>query len=122
MAFWGRLFGSEKVIDAGISTIDKAFYTNQEKAEDGMKAMQLKAVLLQSYAAFKIAQRFLALIYGIPYVTAWFATFAASFFVDVVEQMEFLTNSDMAIANLIILGFYFGGGAAESIFKFRAKK
>lgn len=122
MGILGKLFGSEKVVDAGISTIDKAFYTKEEKAEDSMKAMQLKASLLQSYAAFKVAQRFLALLYGIPYATAWFVAFCASFFVDVETQMNMLSNSDMAVANLIILGFYFGGGAAESIFRFRAAK
>jgi len=119
---FAKLFGSQKVIDAGMAGIDKAFYTKEEKAEDALKAMTLKAQLLKSYEAFKLAQRLLALLYGIPYVTAWFAVFAASFWVNVDKQFNFLMNSDMAIANLIILGFYFGGGAAESIFKFRAKK
>ena len=33
MGILGKLFGSDKVIDAGISGIDKAFYTDEEKAE-----------------------------------------------------------------------------------------
>ena len=122
MGILSKLFGSQKVIDAGISGIDKAFYTEEERADNIAKGMTLKAMLLKAYEPFKIAQRFLALIYGIPYVTAWFGTFAASFFVDVSVQMELLKNSDMATANLIILGFYFGGGAAESIFKYKAVK
>jgi len=122
MGILSKLFGSQKIIDAGISGIDKAFYTEEERADNIAKGMTLKAMLLKAYEPFKIAQRFLALIYGIPYVTAWFGTFAASFFVDDSVQMELLKNSDMATANLIILGFYFGGGAAESIFKYKAVK
>ena len=119
MNIFAKLLGTEKVIDAGINGIDKAFYTAEEKAEDTSKRMGLKVSLLRAYEPFKIAQRFLAIVYGVPYVAAWFATFSASFFVDVSVQFDFLISSDMAVANLIILGFYFGGGAAESIFKFR---
>lgn len=122
MGLISRLFGSEKVIDGGISAIDKAFYTAEEKADDHTRRMALKAALLQAYQPFKLAQRYLALLYGVPYVAAWFATFASSFFIDTAAQMKFLISSDMSIANLIILGFYFGGGAAESIFKLRPKK
>jgi hypothetical protein len=122
MGILGKLFGSEKVIDGGMKAIDKAFYTKEEKADDRIKIMNAKGLLLKSYEAFKLAQRLLALLYGIPYVTAWFCTFVASFFVDVKSQFEFLISSDMATANLIILGFYFLGGAGESIFKYRGVK
>ena len=122
MGLFSRLFGSEKVIDAGIAGIDKAFYTDEEKAETYNKRMALKSALLQAYQPFKVAQRMLALIYSIPYVVAWFGLFGLSFFMDVDKQMRFLVDSDMAVANLIILGFYFAGGAAESVFKFGLKK
>ena len=38
MGILGKLFGSDKVIDAGISGIDKVFYTDEEKAENRLKA------------------------------------------------------------------------------------
>lgn len=122
MGLFAKLFGSDKVIDSAIKGIDSAFYTDEEKDKALERRMALKTALLKSYEAFKVAQRFLALLYGIPYVSAWFITFAASFFVNVDKQYEILTNSDMAMANLIILAFYFSGGAAESIFKWKAAR
>ena len=124
MNLFGKLFGSKKVIDAGIAGIDAAFYTEEEKANALERRMALKSALLKAYEPFKVAQRFLAILYGIPYVTAWFALFVVSFFMDVQTQYNLLINSDMAIANLIILAFYFAGGAGESIYKFKmgAKK
>lgn len=119
---FGKLFGSKKVVDASISAIDSAFFTEEEKSAALERKMTLKAALLKAYEPFKVAQRALALLYGVPYVLAWFATFCCSFFMDVKQQFDLLLNSDIAIANLIILGFYFAGGAGESIFKYRGKK
>ena len=122
MNIFSTLFGSEKVISAGIAGIDKAFYTEEERAENLQKAMQLKVGLLNAYAAFKVAQRFLACIYSIPYITAWVITWGASFWVDVTTQYNMLIESHLAVANLIILAFYFAGGAAESVMKFKPTK
>ena len=121
MNIFGKLFGSEKVIDAGIAGIDKAFYTEEEKADSLERAMGLKVQLLGAYAVFKVAQRFLACIYSIPYVFAWMVTWGASFFIDVQTQYDMLLESHLAIANLIILGFYFAGGTAESMLKFQPR-
>lgn len=118
----GKLFGSKKVVDAGVSAIDSAFYTEEEKAQSLERRIGLKVKLLQAYEVFKVAQRILALLYGIPYVTAWFVTFMCSFFFDVEEQMTLLIESDIATANLIILGFYFLGGAGESVMKYRVPR
>lgn len=122
MGVFSKLFGSEKVIDGAIKGIDSAFYTEEEKADSYERRMGLKAALLQAYQPFKVAQRFLALLYGVPYVVAWSATWAASFFVNVQAQYDMLIESDIAMANLIILAFYFAGGAGESIFKWKARK
>lgn len=115
MGILSKIFGSNKAIESGFDLIDKAFYTGEEKAEDANKRTNIKINLLKAYEAFKVTQRFLALLYGIPYATAWFVTFVASFFVPVEKQFEILTNSDIAIANLIILGFYFAGGMGEGV-------
>ena len=115
----GKLFGTDKVIDSAIKGIDAAFYTEEEKAKGLERRMNLKTQLLDAYRPFKIAQRFLAIIYGVPYVSAWIGTFLASFFIDVDKQYAMLIESDLALANLIILGFYFAGGFGESVFKFK---
>lgn len=122
MGLFAKLFGSDKVIDGAVKGIDAAFYTEEEKSQALERRMGLKAALLQAYQPFKLAQRFLALLYGVPYVLAWCITFGLSFFVDVNKQYDMLINSDIAMANLIILGFYFAGGFGESIFRFKAKK
>jgi len=116
----GKLFGSQKVIDAGISGIDKAFYTAEEKAEDRLKAAPWKIALLKAYEPFKVAQRLLALIFSVPYVSAWCVTFALSCYgMNIEPQLELLTG-DIAKIVWTIIGFYFLGGFAESIGK--AKK
>lgn len=103
MSIFSRLLGSDKIIDAGINGIDAIFYTDQEKAEN-------KKAFLKLYEPFKVAQRYLALIFSIPYVTAWLITFVASFWLNVDKQIELLTGDIGTIVGIII-GFYFLGGS-----------
>ena len=107
MGFFSRLFGSDKIIDAGVNGIDAMIFTDEEKSNAKMQFLKL-------YEPYKLAQRYLALIYSIPYALAWLVTFIASFFVDVALQMELL-KGDAFYINIVILSFYFGGGAAEGI-------
>ena len=109
MGFFSRLFGSDKIIDAGVSGIDAMIFTDEEKSNAKMQFLKL-------YEPYKLAQRYLALIYSIPYALAWLITFVASFFVEVALQMELL-KGDAFYINIVILSFYFGGGAAEGIVK-----
>lgn len=103
MSIFSKLLGSDKIIDAGINGIDAIFYTDQEKAEN-------KKAFLKLYEPFKVAQRYLALIFSIPYVTAWLITFVASFWLNVDKQIELLTGDIGTIVGIII-GFYFLGGS-----------
>ena len=73
---------------------------------------------LKLYEPFKVGQRYLALIFGVPYASAWFVTFIASFFIDVAPQMELL-KGDMGMIITVIIGFYFAGGAIPNM---RGKK
>jgi hypothetical protein len=109
MGFFSKLFGSDKILDAGVNGIDAMFFTDEEKSNAKMQFLKL-------YEPYKLAQRYLALIYSIPYALAWLVTFIASFFVDVALQMELL-KGDAFYINIVILSFYFGGGAAEGIVK-----
>lgn len=107
MSFWGKLFGADNVVDAAIKTGDAIFYTDEEKAD-------YKLNLLKAYEPFKLVQRYLALIVFIPYVTAWFVCFIASFWVDTSGQLALLAQSDIGTIALMIAGLYFGGGAINS--------
>ncbi len=107
MGFFSRLFGSDKIIDAGVNGIDAMIFTDEEKSNAKMQFLKL-------YEPYKLAQRYLALIYSIPYALAWLVTFIASFFIDAALQIELL-KGDAFYINIVILSFYFGGGAAEGI-------
>lgn len=107
MAFWGKLFGSDSVVQAGIDGIDKIVYTDEEKVDN-------KLLLLRAYEPFKLAQRFLMLIVGIPYMLCWLITFLLSFFTSIdMESQIALLDGRIGDVFLIIAGFYFGGGLVE---------
>ena len=114
MGIWARLFGSDNVIQAGIDGIDAVVFTPEEKS-------RAKQAFLKLYVPFKIAQRYLAIIFSVPYAAAWLITFLASFSMDITKQLELL-NGQMGSIVFAIVGFYFLGGAAEGALKtFRNK-
>lgn len=107
MGVLGKLFGSDKVIDGIVKTGDALILTNEERLDWHAKFLKL-------YEPFKIAQRLLAMTFGIPYAIAWVITFIASFFVDDVSAQMALLSGDMGTIVMVIVGFYFGGGMIES--------
>lgn len=109
MGIWSALFGSDKVIAAGIDGLDAIVFTPEEKS----KAQQ---EFLKLYEPFKLAQRYLAIIFSVPYVLAWIVTFFSSFFSDVSRQFELL-NGDIGSIVFAIVSFYFLGGVASGILK-----
>lgn len=133
MGVFGKIFGSDKVIDAAKAGIDKTFFTPEERAEHFKE-------LLQAYEAFKIAQRYLALIVGIPFVSVFVLTVLirciVGFFPPCGEVGGCISSNLLLISNQIatdnqqtlgepfsiIMFFYFGGGALEGIIRSRKKK
>ena len=112
MWIFDKLFGSDKIIekigDSLYNGIDKAIYTPEEQIENRLKS-------LAAYEPFKIAQRLLALVFTIPYMLAWTATFIASFFVNVEAQQAVLLNGTMGQIVLAIVAFYFLGGVVNGV-------
>lgn len=135
MGFWGKLFGTEKVIDGAIAGIDKAFYTAEEKAENGIIVMGIKEKLLKAYEPYKIAQRFLALIVAIPYMMVYLLSAGFYAYGLTIEDIEtakrmleaskalgVMNNDNLGTPFAIILGWYFTGGVIEgSIRAFKGK-
>jgi hypothetical protein len=110
----GKLFGSDKAISKAVDGIydglDKMVLTPEERLDNFNTQLKL-------YEPFKIAQRFLALIFGIPYSLAWFIAFVASFLVeDITPQIELLTGT-MGQIVLAIVAFYFVGGVVDGLKK-----
>lgn len=120
MGIISKLFGSDSVIDAGINGIDALVFTDEEKSTAKMKFLKL-------YEPYKIAQRWLMMFVCIPYVMLWSIT-GAIYLVDIFTLKELDTSKMMAFLNgdvgsafILIVAFYFGGGAVEGIFD-RLKK
>lgn len=112
MSIFGTIFGSSEVLKAGRDTIDAVFYTDQEKAEQHAKFLEL-------YKPFKLAQRVIAFVIVTPYMLAWLLMFSCSFFFTK-EELAFplaLLTGDIGTAVLMIVGFYFAGGTLASLRK-----
>jgi hypothetical protein len=110
----GKILGSDSVISQGIKLIDDMHTSDEEAIAAKSKA---RIDLMTAYAPFKIAQRFLALMFGATflgsYVLVLGMTITGRGDPDAVTKVmdQFTINYAM----LIILGFYFGGGVVESI-------
>tara|TARA_Y100000593_G_scaffold58479_2_gene108662 strand:+ start:1093 stop:1527 length:435 start_codon:yes stop_codon:yes gene_type:complete len=135
MSIWSKLFGSDKVIEGVYNGLDKVVHTDEEKSDFWLK-------LLKAYEPFKIAQRYLALIMSISFVSAHLLAvlyFSFSLFFDPcasqiskdgelvgqtckaqqlergAEKIFDKNNEALGLPLALILSFYFGGGAAEGV-------
>lgn len=145
LGFLGKLFGSEKAIEKGIETvssgIDKLFYTDEERAEDGRKERsEARAMIIgwmQATSGQNLARRLLALVI----TSVWLLMYVVSAVLDVcvvwmTDYADKLTVSANAIgeramqmngAMMLIIGFYFAAPHLSSIVpaaieKFSGKK
>ena len=112
------IFGVDKAVDKGMDMLDKAFYTDQEEAVDKQKAfmqkIQAKVSLMNAYAPFKIAQRFLAILFGFTFVGTYILVLVMYFMdKEISEVMSILEMFSISQIMTIIVLFYFGGGAVE---------
>ena len=121
LAVIGKILGSGDVVSKGLDLIDNMHTSTEEEIQTKAKA---KTDLLAAYAPFKIAQRYLALMFGLTFLSSYLLTLGMTIFDrgnpdDVTKVME---QFSMNYAMLIILGFYFGGGAVEGFLDRKAKK
>lgn len=117
----GKILGSGDVISKSLDLIDNMHTSSEEEIQAKAKA---KTDVLAAYAPFKIAQRMLAFMFGFTYV-ACFAivlgmTLSGSGNPDDVTKV--MDQFSINYAMLLILGFYFGGGAVEGFMEKKAKK
>lgn len=141
MGLWDTLFNSgdtlDKATDAVINTGDKLFYTDEEKAEDRIKQREFFPTLLKAYHPFKIAQRVLAMwfggLFGLAFIVGLFvsifnmiSTYKQTVAGIAKEEIVIISlNPLFALVNafslglimLTIVGFYFAGGAINSLHK-----
>ncbi len=113
MSWLSGIFSNNKVM----KLVDKAFYTKQEKAEQHTLALKL-------YEPFKVAQRYLALLFCTPCVL-FISTGLVFICIDKIERGQMIidmTYNSLGTPSIIILTFYFGGGVAEGIIRNMKKK
>jgi len=115
-----KILGSDKVIEKGLGLIDSMHTSTEEEIAAKTKA---KTDLLQAYAPFKVAQRWLALMFGVTFLGSYLLvlimTLTGKGDPDAVTKImdQFTINYAM----LIILGFYFGSGAVEGFMEKKKK-
>jgi len=116
-----KMLGSGDVISKGLDLIDSMHTSTEEEIKAKADA---KSQLLQSYAPFKIAQRYLALMFGftflLTYVLVLGMTIAGKGDPSAVTQV--MDQFSINYAMLIILSFYFAGGAVEGFMDKRKSK
>jgi len=114
-----KILGSGDVIKQGMSLIDEMHTSTEEEVAAKSKA---KTDLLAAYQPFKLAQRYIALMF-----TAMFLFIMANGVVgalygvidmaNVEAAKDFAASMWLGEIMLGIVGFYFGGGLAESVRK-----
>jgi len=101
--------------------IDSMHTSTEEEIQAKAKA---KTDLLQAYAPFKLAQRYLALMFGLTFLGSYILvlgmTISGQGDPDAVTKV--MDQFSINYAMLIILGFYFGGGAVEGFMDKRKSK
>ena len=119
----GNIFGTGEVVKKGLDLIDEAWTSDEEKAENEAKIIEAKtdakATLLNAYAPFKLAQRYLALMFSSVFLFIMVNGILGALYgwVDmeaVNEAKKFANEMWLGEIMITIVGFYFGGGIIES--------
>ena len=119
----GNIFGTGEVVKKGLELIDEAWTSDEEKVENQAKILEAKtnakATLLNAYAPFKLAQRYLALMFSSVFLFIMINGILGALYgwVDmeaVNEAKKFANEMWLGEIMVTIIGFYFGGGMIES--------
>lgn len=111
----GTILGNGNVIEKGMELIDDAFESDEEKRESRTKA---KIDLMKAYAPFKVAQRWIAIMFTVNFIGSfWFAVglwaFGSAGDLDAFLKIMGVFNISWIMGAIVL--FYFGGGLSESI-------
>jgi hypothetical protein len=121
MGILSTIFGSSEVISEGFKLIDSM---HTSKSEEIVAKVQGKVNLLNAYAPFKIAQRYLMLMFTITFLASFITVLVMTLIgvgdIDAVKTVlsEFYIGEIM----FTIVGFYFGGGFLEGAINAKGSK
>lgn len=119
----GNIFGTGEVVKKGLDLIDEAWTSDEEKADNEVKIIEAKtnakATLLNAYAPFKLAQRYLALMFTFVYLFIMINGILGALYgwvnmENVKEALKFANEMWLGEIMITIIAFYFGGGLVES--------
>ena len=113
MGILANILGSGDVIKEGFELIDNMHTSTTEEIEAKADA---KAKLIEAYQPYKVAQRYLALMFAFTFLTC----FVIVLVMTLAHKGD--TEGVLAVINqfwlgeimFAIIGFYFGGGFKES--------
>ena len=110
----GSILGAPSVIEKGLKLIDDAWETDAEKTQGKADA---KINLLKAYAPFKLAQRYLALMFAFTFLFSFFLVLGMTLAGNGETEAVFTVLDHFKIGWIMttIVLFYFGGGLVESI-------
>jgi len=113
-AVLAKILGSGDVIKQGLNLIDDMHTSTDEEIAAKSKA---KIDLMGAYAPFKIAQRYLALMFGATFLGSYVLVLGMTIsgYGDADAVTKVMEQFSINYAMLIILGFYFGGGVIDSV-------
>jgi len=129
-SFFKNIFGGSDIIKKGAEILDEAFYTDEEKAKDAQKLIELKTKakvdLLNAYHPFKVTQRILAVSFVFTFLFIVINGILGALYgiVDmqkVKDALEFAESVNLGNIVMIIVAFYFGGGFVESFKRVKDK-
>lgn len=111
-----------KTVDGIYNGVDKAFYTDEEKAEALQKQVDSKMKLLPLFEPFKIAQRVIAISFTINFICAFWVG-VVLLLTDKLQLLEkfiaLIGVFQLGWIMLTIIAWYFSGGVVNS---FKTKK
>jgi len=116
------ILGNAKVIEKGMDLIDQV-HTSDEEMER-VKA-QAKIDTMTAYQPFKVAQRYLALMFTATFLSSFFLVLVMTLMgqTNIPEVKQVIDDFYLGEAMLTILAFYFGGGMIEGVVgKVKGKK
>lgn len=120
-AIIGKILGSGDIIKSGMDLIDDMHTSKEEEIEAKTKA---KIDLINAYAPFKVAQRYLALMFTFTFLACFVMVLVMTLSgqANIDQARQVITEFYIGEIMLVIVGFYFSGGMIEGgIAKWKGK-
>ncbi len=113
LAVLASILGNGDVIKKGMDLIDDVHSSDEEM--ERVKRSQIDT--MKAYAPFKVAQRYLALMFTGTFLISFFLVLVMTLMgqANIPEIKQVIDDFYVGEAMLTILAFYFGGGMLEGV-------